>query len=106
MNEIIERVKANRKISPLQNKKDYYQLGKFLKSVGNLEGISKNTKWAARRTFKYYDGVNFEGPSPRQLTKMKAKDFNLVVKGRQQVEREALLEESPPRTELSRDQNE
>src|SRR6266496_1391108 len=54
--------------------------------------------------YKYYDGVNFEGPTPRQLTKMKADNFDLIVKGRQLSRGKALLENTPVEVEISRDQ--
>src|SRR6266498_3688559 len=83
MDEILKRIKKNRKVSSLQNKKDYYQLREYQQLRGKVQGISKDVRWAANRTYKYYDGVNFEGPTPRQLTKMRAENFDLIVKGRQ-----------------------
>ncbi len=80
MNKILKRIKKNRKVSSIQNKKDYYQFGEFLFAKEKVTRISKNVKWIANRTYKYYDRVNFEGLTPRQLTKMKAEDFDLVVK--------------------------
>src|SRR6266545_1027820 len=104
MDEILKRVKKNRKVSFLQNKKDYYQLGEYQQLRGKVQGISKDVRWAANRTYKYYDGVNFEGPTPRQLTKMKADSFDLIVKGRQLSRGETLLENIPVEAEISRDQ--
>src|SRR6266498_77363 len=54
--------------------------------------------------YKYYDGVNFEGLTPRQLTKMKAENFDLIIKGRQLSRGEALLENTLVKVEISRDQ--
>jgi len=104
MDEILKRIKKNRKVSSLQNKKDYYQLREYQQLRGKVQGISKDVRWTANRTYKYYDRVNFEGPTSQQLTKMKADNFDLIVKGRQLSRREALLENTPVKAETSRDQ--
>src|SRR6266498_239505 len=104
MDKILKCIKKNRKVSSLQNKKDYYQLEKYQQLRGEVQGISKDVRWAANRTYKYYDRVNFEGPTPRQLTKMKADSFDLIVKGRQLSREEALLENTPVEVNISRDQ--
>jgi len=54
--------------------------------------------------YKYYDRVSFEGPTPRQLTKIKAEEFDLIVKGWQLSRGKALLENTPIEVEISRDQ--
>src|SRR6266498_1202704 len=104
MDKILKCIKKNRKVSSLQNKKDYYQLGEYQQLRGKVQGISKDVRWAANRTYKYYDGVNFEGPTPRQLMKMKADNFDLIVKGQQLSRGEALLENTLVEAEISRDQ--
>src|SRR6266540_6206414 len=81
MDKILKRIKKNWKVSSLQNKKDYYQLEEYQQFRGKVQGISKDIRWAANRTYKYYDRVNFEGLTSRQLTKMKAASFDLIVKG-------------------------
>src|SRR6266498_1820257 len=81
MDKILKQIKKNQKVSSLQNKKDYYQLGEYQQLRGKVSGISKDIRWAANQTYKYYDRENFEGPTPQQLTKMKANDFNLIIKG-------------------------
>jgi len=81
MEEILKPIKKNRKISFLQNKKDYYQLGEYQQLREKVQGISKNIRWAANRIYKYYDRINFEGSTSRQLMKMKADNFDLIVKG-------------------------
>ena len=80
MNKILKHIKKNHKVFLLQNKKNYYQLGKFLYVKGKVFRIFKNAKWATNRTYKYYDWVNFKELTSWQLIKMKADDFNLVVK--------------------------
>ena len=47
MDEILKRIKKNRKVSSLQNKKDYYQLGEYQQLRGKVQGISKDIRWAA-----------------------------------------------------------
>jgi len=64
MNKILKHIKKNRKVSSLQNKKDYYQLREYQQLRGKINGISKNIRWVANRIYKYYDGINFEGPTP------------------------------------------
>ncbi len=61
-------------------------------------------KWAANRTYKYYDRVNFEGLTPQQLMKIKAEKFDLIVKGQQLSREEALLENIPIEADISCDQ--
>src|SRR6266536_5457453 len=104
MDKILKRIKKNRKVSSLQNKKDYYQLEEYQQLRGKVQGISKDVRWVANRTYKYYDRVNFEGPTPRQLTKVKADDFDLIVKGCQLSRGEALLENTLLETDTSHDQ--
>ncbi len=103
MDKILKCIKKNRKVSSLQNKKDYYQLGEYQQLRGKVQGISKDVRWVANRTYKYYDGVNFEEPTPWQLTKMKADNFDLIVKGWQLSRGEALLKNTSVKAEISRD---
>ena len=104
MDEILKWIKKNQKVSALQNKKDYYQLGEYQQLRGKVHGISKDVRWAANRTYKYYNRVNFERPTLRQLMKIKAEEFDLIVKGRQLSRRETLLENTPVEAEISCDQ--
>ena len=64
MDEILKRIKKNHKVSSLQNKKDYYQLEEYQQLRGKVQGISKDVRWVANRTYKYYNGENFEGSTP------------------------------------------
>ena len=104
MDEILKRIKKNRKVSSLQNKKDYYQLGEYQQLKRKINGISKDVRWAANQTYKYYDRENFEGPTLRQLIKIKADNFDLIVKGWQLSKGEALLENTSVKAKISRDQ--
>jgi len=63
MDEILKRIKKNWKVSSLQNKKDYYQLGEFLNTKEKVSRIFKDVKWVANWTFKYYDKTNFNRPT-------------------------------------------
>ena len=44
MDEILKRIKKNRKVSSLQNKKDYYQLREYQQLRGKVQGISKDVR--------------------------------------------------------------
>jgi len=44
MDKILKRIKKNQKVSSLQNKKDYYQLGKYQQLRGKVNGISKDVR--------------------------------------------------------------
>ena len=103
MNKILKRIKKNWKVSSFQNKKDYYQLREYQQLREKVQGIFKDVRWVVNWTYKYYNRVNFEGPTPWQLTKMKADNFDLIVKGWQLSRGEALLENTPVEAEISRD---
>ncbi len=64
IDKVLKQIKKNQKVSSLQNKKDYYQLGEYQQLRGKITEISKDVRWAANRTYKYYNRVNFEGPTP------------------------------------------
>ncbi len=101
MDEILKWIKKNWKVSLLQNKKDYYQFEEFLYMKEKVIKIFKDAKWAANRTYKYYDRVNFKGFTPWQLTKIKANDFNLVIKKWQLSREKALLENISIKVKIS-----
>ncbi len=61
MNKILKCIKKNCKVSSLQNKKDYYQLRKFLHIKEIVIRISKDIKQTANQIYKYYNRVNFKG---------------------------------------------
>ncbi len=44
MDKILKRIKKNRKVSFLQNKRDYYQLGEYQQLKGKVQGISKDIR--------------------------------------------------------------
>ena len=53
----------------------------------------KETQIAAWRTYQYYLKIkgNWDGPSPRQLSKIKKSKFLDLLKRREEIEREILL---------------
>src|SRR6266542_6044108 len=75
-----------------QNKKKWYKIRKYLLN-GNKLVMHKKTQIAARRTYQYYSKIkgDWNGPSPRQLLKMKKLKFLDFLKGREEIEREILL---------------
>src|SRR6266540_1126779 len=75
-----------------QNKQKWYKIRKYLLN-GNKLVMYKETQIAARRTYQYYSKVkgDWNGPSSRQLLKMKKSKFLDLLKGREEIEREILL---------------
>src|SRR6266498_2328606 len=75
-----------------QNKKKWYKIGKYLLN-GNKLVMHKETQIAARRMYQYYSKIkgDWDGPSSRQLLKMKKLKFLDLLKGREEIEREILL---------------
>ena len=75
-----------------QNKKKWYKIEKYLLNESKLI-MYKKTQIAARRTYQYYLKVkgDWDGPSPRQLSKMKKSKFLNLLKRREEIEREILL---------------
>ncbi len=75
-----------------QNKKKWYKIGKYLLN-GNKMVMHKEIQIAAQRTYQYYSKIkgDWDGPSSRQLSKMKKSKFLDLLKGREEIEREILL---------------
>ena len=65
-----------------QNKRKWYKIGKYLLN-GNKMVMHKKTQIAARRTYQYYSKIkeDWDGPSPRQFSKMKKSKFLDLLKG-------------------------
>ncbi len=55
--------------------------------------MHKEIQIVARRTYQYYSKIkgDWNGPSPRQLSKMKKSKFLDLLKRREEIEREILL---------------
>src|SRR6266542_1906646 len=75
-----------------QNKKKWYKIEKYLLN-GNKLVMHKETQIAARRMYQYYSKIkeDWDGLSPRQLSKMKKSKFLNLLKEREEIEREILL---------------
>ena len=75
-----------------QNKRKWYKIGKYLLN-GNKIVMHKETQIAARKTYQYYSKIkgDWDGPSSRQLSKMKKSKFLDLLKKREEIEREILL---------------
>src|SRR6266498_2346241 len=73
-------------------KKKKYKIGKYLLNKNKLV-MYKETQIAARRMYQYYSKIkrNWDGPSPRQLLKIKKSKFLDLFKRREEIEREILL---------------
>src|SRR6266498_2020065 len=76
----------------LQNKKRWYKVGKYLLQ-GHKIKLHQETKVSARRTYQYYSKIkgDWDGSSPRKLGKMRKEKFWVLLKGREELEREILL---------------
>src|SRR6266540_3026564 len=75
-----------------QNKKKWYKIGKYLLNGSKLV-MHKEIQIAAQRTYQYYSKIkgDWNGPSPRQLSKIKKLKFLNLLKGREEIKREILL---------------
>src|SRR6266540_7169002 len=75
-----------------QNKKKWYKIRKYLLNRNKMV-MHKETQIAARRTYQYYFKIkgDWDGPSSRQLSKMKKLKFLDLLKGREEIERKILL---------------
>src|SRR6266542_7109636 len=75
-----------------QNKKKWYKIRKYLLN-GNKLVMHKETQIAARKTYEYCSKIkgDWDGSSPRQLSKMKKSKFLDLLKEREEIEREILL---------------
>src|SRR6266540_865770 len=75
-----------------QNKKKWYKIGKHLLNRNKMV-MHKEIQIAARRTYQYYLKIkgDWDGPSPRQLLKMKKSKFLDLLKKREEIERKILL---------------
>src|ERR1044072_8906860 len=88
----LERINKNRRKINNQNKLDYMLVGGYLINGGKLRWHAES-KSSARRTYQYYSvGIGLEGPSPRQLGKMRKEKFDEVFMGRKLTFGEVLLD--------------
>src|ERR1044071_4901475 len=92
INLALKRISKNRRKINNQNKLDYMLVGGYLINGGKLRWHAES-KSAARRTYQYYSvGIGLEGPSPRQLGKMRKEKFEEVFMGRKLTFGEVLLD--------------
>ena len=77
-----------------QRKKDWYKIGEVM-SRGHKVKLHKESLVAARRTYKYYsvDHGNWEGPSPRELSKMNEEKFTRLLAERNQGGLDIILDQ-------------
>src|SRR6266498_2418852 len=89
---ILKEIRRNPMIERLQNKKRWYKVGKYLLQGRKIK-LHQETKVSAQRTYQYYSKIkeDWDGPSPRQFSKMKKSKFLDLLKGREEIEREILL---------------
>jgi len=68
-----------------QRKANWYKIGEVI-SRGHKVKLHKESMVAARRTYKYYsvDHGNWEGPSPRELSKINKEEFERLLAERRQ----------------------
>ena len=85
MEEILQRIHNNTRKLSLSNKKDWYEVGKYLYYGGKIKMHNSN-KMAARRTYELYSIFygDWTGPSPRQLSKINKNKFRELVNERNQ----------------------
>ena len=80
----LRRIHLNTKKNSVENKKDWYKVGKALLR-GEKVRLHNESKVGARRTYRLYSVMkgNWEGPSPRMLSKMNKARFDEVLESRQ-----------------------
>ena len=68
-----------------ERKQNWYKIGEVL-SRGHTVKLHKESLVAARRTYEYYsiERGNWEGPSPRELSKMNEEKFTRLLAERNQ----------------------
>src|SRR5262245_61539247 len=84
--EDMTRIHYNSKKNNTDIKKCWYRLGERLIN-GTKLGLHKESAVGARRTYLYYqeDYGNWNGPSPRQFSKMNRQKFALFMETRKEV---------------------
>src|SRR5688572_28447426 len=101
---ILKRINRNTKINSDQSKRDYHFMGCYMKHHGKLPvKWHKKSQVAARRAYQYYSvGYgDWEGPSPRKMTKMGREKFEELLRRREELKRGILLENNDNTTPQS-----
>ena len=85
LEERLRRIHLNTKKNSIENKKNWYKVGKAL-LTGVKVRLHNESKVGARRTYRLYSVMkgNWDGPSPRQLSKMNRSKFDEILEVRQQ----------------------
>ena len=84
LEERIRHIYLNTKKNSVKNKKNWYKIVKAL-LTGTKVWLHNESKVGARRTYRLYSVMkgNWEGPSPRMLSKMNKAWFDEVLESRQ-----------------------
>jgi hypothetical protein len=92
MEKILKDISKHKKIGHQANKKRWYKLGRYL-DKGNKLQKHPESLLVARRTYKYYkvNKGDWEGPTPRKLSKIPEYKFNKILRKREETERGILL---------------
>ena len=102
--QILQRISRNTKKHSERNKRNYYRLGRRIEKLKERVNIHPEQKVSARRTYRYYKvkkGI-WDGPSPREFGKMNKDTFERLLKGREEIEGETLLEAESSATQIGR----
>ena len=85
LEERLRRIHLNTRKNSVENKKNWYKVGKAL-LTGTKVRLHNESKVGARRTYRLYSVMkgNWDGPSPRQLSKMNRSKFDEILEVRQQ----------------------
>ena len=80
----LRRIHFNIRKNTIENKKDWYKVGKAL-LWGKKVRLHNESKVGTRRTYHLYSVMkeNWEGPSPRMLLKINKVQFDEVLENRQ-----------------------
>jgi hypothetical protein len=103
MEKLLKQISRHKKVGEEENKKRWYKVGRLL-NEGEKMDRHKETKLAAKRTYLYYKigKGDWEGPTPRKLSKIPQYKFDKLLKRREESKRGTLLENDFPNDE-SRD---
>jgi hypothetical protein len=101
----LTRISKNTKKNNKRNKKDWYQVGRYLTKGGRIKKLHNMNKVGARRTYQYYriGKGDWEGPTQRKFSKMNAEKFSEVLRRREQLKGGTLLEFSSSSTNTADD---
>jgi hypothetical protein len=104
MEKLLKKISRHKKVGEVENKQRWYKVGRLLLK-GETMNRHKETKLAAKRTYIYYKvgKGDWEGPTPRKLSKIPEYKFAKLLKRREEAKRGTLLENDFPSDPISRD---